>query len=194
MAQFDEVLREVDRRCREQHIPMLGVEKAEFLAELVEKAKPSLIVECGTAIGYSGLWMASKLKAAGKGRLITVEINPDRAREAQQNFARAGVGDRVDSRIGDAREVTKAIGEPVDFLLLDNDYGNYYPCFRAIESRLVDGAVIVADNVGIGANRMADYLEHVRSRYESQTHWFDTDLPWVKRDAMEMTIYRKDRV
>ena len=79
------------------------------------------------------------------------------------------------------------------FLLLDNNYSNYFPCFRAIESRLTDGATVVADNVGIGAAGMADYLNHVRSHYESRTHWFETDLPWVKRDAMEVTIYRKSR-
>ena len=191
MTQFDHVLQDVDKRCREEGIPMLGSKKAEFLAELVEIAQPSLIVECGTAIGYSGLWTASKLKAAGKGRIITVEINPQRAHEARENFARAGISHLVDSRIGDAKEVLKTIDEPVDFLLLDNNYDNYFPCFQAIESRLTNGATIVADNVGIGAEGMADYLEHVRSHYESQIHWFEIDLPWVKRDAMEVTVYRK---
>ena len=191
MTTFDQVLQEVDKRCREEGIPMLGPEKAEFLTALVEKAQPSLIVECGTAIGYSGLWMLEKLKAAGKGRLITVEIEPERAREAQGHFNRAGFGDLVDSRIGDAIDVLETIADPVDFLLLDNNFSNYFPCFLAIEPRLVDGATVVADNVGIGAESMADYLEHVRSRYDCRTRWFDTELPWVKRDAMEVTVYKK---
>ena len=193
MTVFDQVLQEVDERCREQHIPMLGSEKAEFLADLVEKAEPTLIVECGTAIGYSGLWMVAALKSAGRGRVITVEIDAGRAHEAQENFRRANVNDLIDSRIGDATEVLKTIREPVDFVLLDSNYSNYFPCFRAIESQLTDGATVVADNVGIGAAGMADYLNHVRSHYESRTHWFETDLPWVKRDAMEVTIYRKSR-
>ncbi len=193
MTVFDQVLQEVDEQCREQHIPMLGSEKAEFLADLVQKAEPNLIVECGTAIGYSGLWMVAALKSAGKGKVITVEIDTGRAHEAQENFRRAHVKDLIDSRIGDATEVLKTIRESVDFLLLDNNYSNYFPCFRAIESQLTDGATVVADNVGIGAAGMADYLNHVRSHYESRTHWFETDLPWVKRDAMEVTIYRKSR-
>lgn len=193
MSVFDQVLQEVDQRCRAQHIPMLGHEKAEFLADLVQKAGPNLIVECGTAIGYSGLWMADALKSTGKGRLITVEIDTGRAYEAQENFRRANVADLIDSRIGDATEVLTTIDESVDFLLLDNNYSNYFPCFRAIESQLTDGATVVADNVGIGAAGMADYLNHVRSHYESRTHWFETDLPWVKRDAMEVTTYRKPR-
>lgn len=193
MTVFDQVLQEVDERCREQHIPMLGSEKAEFLADLVQKAGPTLIVECGTAIGYSGLWMVAALKSAGRGRLITVEIDAGRAHEAQENFRRANVNDLIDSRIGDATEVLKTIREPVDFLLLDNNYSNYFPCFRAIESQLTDRATVVADNVGIGAAGMADYLNHVRSHYKSRTHWFETNLPWVKRDAMEVTIYRNSR-
>ena len=91
MTVFDQVLQEVDERCREQHIPMLGSEKAEFLADLVQKAAPALIVECGTAIGYSGLWLTAALKLAGKGKVITVEIDTGRAHEAQENFRRANV-------------------------------------------------------------------------------------------------------
>lgn len=193
MTEFDRVLQEVDERCREQHIPMLGSEKAEFLAELVQDAQPTLVIECGTAIGYSGLWVVAALRATGKGRLVTVEIDTGRAHEARENFRSANVANLIDSRIGDATEVLKTINEPVDFLLLDNNYSNYFPCFRAIESRLTDGATVVADNVGIGAAGMAAYLSHVRSHYVSSTHWFETDLPWVKRDAMEVTIYRTSR-
>ena len=38
---------------------------------------------------------------------------------------------------------------------------------------------------------MAGYLEHVRSNYKSRTEWFDLDLPWAKRDAMEVTVIAK---
>ncbi len=188
---FEQVLQEVETQCREERIPMLGPEKAEFLAARVEKAKPTLIVECGTAIGYSGLWMLRVLKRLGSGRLITVEIDADRAHRARDSFKRAGVADLVDSRIGDAQEVLKSIDTPVDFLLLDNNFSNYFPCFQAIESRLTNPATVLADNVGIGANDMADYLAHVRDRYECETHWFDIDLPWVKQDAIEVSSYRR---
>ncbi len=188
---FDKVLQEVEEQCREERIPMLGPEKAKFLAESVENAKPSLIVECGTAIGYSGLWMLRVLKAIGTGRLITIEIDSNRVEQARKNFDSAGVADLVDSRIGDAQEVLKSIQEPVDFLLLDNNFDNYFPCFQAIESQLTNPATVLADNVGIGADSMADYLEHVRTNFESETHWFDINLPWVKKDAIEVSIYRR---
>ena len=55
------------------------------------------------------------------------------------------------------------------------------------EKKLRPGAVVVADNVGISGSSTDDYLKLVRSKYKSQTEWFDVDLPWAKRDAMEVT-------
>ena len=187
---LDNVLEEVEEQCREERIPMLGPDKAQLLASCVEKAKPSLIVECGTAIGYSGLWILRVLKTLGTGRLITVEINLDNAQRACHNFERAGVVDLVDSRTGDAAEVLKTIEEPVDFLFLDNNKDGYFACFQAIESRLTNPATIVADNVG-RADQMADYLEHVRSHYDSETHWFESRRRPGRRDGMEVSIHRR---
>ena len=199
---FEQVLAEVEEQCRAERVPMLGPDKAKLLASCVENAKPTLIVECGTAIGYSGLWILRVLKNLGTGRLITVEIEAANAERARANFERAGVADLVDSRIGDAAEVLKTIQEPVDFLFLDNNKDGYYPCFRAIESRLISPATIVADNVG-RADQMADYLEHVRTNYDSETHWFESQRrPGNRRqpgnqrrprrrDGMEVSIYRR---
>jgi hypothetical protein len=39
---------------------------------------------------------------------------------------------------------------------------------------------------------MKSYLDHVRKRFESRTVWFETDLPWLSRDAMEMTVFRNE--
>jgi predicted O-methyltransferase YrrM len=151
-AKVQPVIDEVDKLCREETVYMIGPTKAKRLAELVRKKKPKIVVECGTAIGYSGLWIARELKAAGQGKLITIEIDADRAKQAQANFEKAGLADVVEVRIGDARQLTSKIKESVDFLFIDCNYSNYYPCFRGIEKRLAPGAVVVADNVGIGAS------------------------------------------
>ena len=198
---FDKVLEEVEQQCRAERIPMLGPDKAKLLASCVEKAKPSLIVECGTAIGYSGLWILSVLRKFNTGHLITVEIDSMNAQRARDNFEKAGMADLVDSRIGDAPEVLKTIDRLVEFLFLDNNKDGYFACFQAIESRLTDPATIVADNVG-RADQMADYLEHVRSNYESETHWFESwrrrrggnegdNQRERRRDGMEVSIYRR---
>ena len=185
------VIDELDKLCREKTIYMIGPAKAKRLAELVREKKPELVVECGTAVGYSGLWIARELKAAGQGKLITIEIDKDRAKQAQENFKRAGLADVVEVRVGDARKLVREIKESVDFLFIDCNFANYGPCFAGIEDKLATGAVVVADNVGVGASSMKDYLNIVRSKYQSRTEWFKIDLPWGKRDAMEVTIIKQ---
>jgi caffeoyl-CoA O-methyltransferase len=189
LMKLQEVLAEVDAECRRRSIPMLGPQKAVRLVEWIREAKPDLVVEVGTAIGYSGLWIADLLRELGKGRLLTFELDADRAAEADHNFQRAGVSGLVAQVVGDARERLREVREPIDVLFLDGGFVNYHGCFLACRDRLRDGALIVADNAGIGANDMADYLDLVRRNYPSRTEWFETDLAWVPRDAMEITKF-----
>ena len=184
---FDAVLREVDAECRKRSIPMLGPEKAARLVEIIRDIRPQLVVEVGTAIGYSALWVADMLRQLGQGRLITLEHDGERAAEAGRNFQRAGLDHLITRIVGDAPERIGEIEGPIDLLFLDGGFTNYYPCLMRSREKLAAGAMIIADNAGIGAAEMADYLEFVRSHYESRTEWFDTDLPWNPRDAMEIS-------
>jgi predicted O-methyltransferase YrrM len=187
---WKEVVARVDRECREQSIPMIGPEKAAVLVELIREKRPEVIVEVGTAIGYSGLWIGATLRELGTGKLLTLEMDPQRASIAARNFQEAGVQDLITQYLGDAREKIREIEVAIDFLFLDGGFANYYPCLLAARDRLRDGAVLLADNAGIGADEMADYLNHVRKNYPSRTQWFDTDLAWNPRDAMEISSYR----
>lgn len=187
------VIDEVEKACVKRRIRLLAPEKAERLAELVRQAKPRVVVECGTAVGYSGLWIARELKAAGGGKLITIEINARLSREAAANFRKAGLAEYVTFKVGDARKVVKELEGPIDFVLLDCLPPNYHACFLGLEDKLKDGAVVVADNAGYGAAGMANYLKHVRSKYNSRTEWFDINLPWAKRDAIEVTIVSRSK-
>jgi predicted O-methyltransferase YrrM len=190
MTEYERVVQETEEHCRTHSIYMLGPEKAGFLWKLVVQTRPQFVVECGTAIGYSGLHIARALSENGTGKLVTIEIDKDRSIQAESAFKKAGLGHLIETLVGEAAILLRAVERDVDFLFLDNEYGNYYRCFRAIEGRLSDGAVIVADNVLVGAYAMKDYLSLVRDRYESKTHYFETSLPWVSRDAMEVSVHR----
>jgi len=185
------VIDQVEQACRQGPVFMIGPAKARRLAELVREAKPKVVLEGGTALGYSGLWIARELKNLGRGKLVTMEISPERAKQAEENFRRAGLAEYVEVRVGDAKQLAKAVEGPIDFAFIDCGYSNYLPIFKAIETKLAPGATVVADNVGIGSGGMKDYLSAVRTKYDSRTEWFDLDLPWAKRDAMEVTIIRR---
>ena len=98
------VIDQVEKACIDRTVYMVGRKKAERLAELVRKAKPRRVLECGTAIGYSGLWIARELQAAGKGgkpllqakhpeqedgdarcNLLEIRADPEAVRQDQQN-------------------------------------------------------------------------------------------------------------
>jgi predicted O-methyltransferase YrrM len=189
-AKAEAVLKGVERECRSRYVYMVGPKRGARLAELVRARKPRLVVECGTGIGYSGLWIARELKALGAGKLLTIEIDPARAREARENFKAAGLDGVVEVRTGDSVLLAPEITEPIDFVFLDCNYANYLPTFEGLEARLTEGAVVVADNAGSARQGLATYLEHVRTRYESKTEPFQVDLPWNKSDAMEVTFVR----
>jgi predicted O-methyltransferase YrrM len=185
---FADVIAEVDAECRRRSIPMLGPQKAARLCELIGEARPMLVVEVGTAIGYSGLWIAETLRTVGQGKLVTLEQDPERAGQATTYFRRAGLEGSITQLIGDARERIGEVAGPIDVLFLDGGFENYYPCFLRCRKQLRAGALLIADNAGIGANEMADYLGLVRRECQSRTEWFDTDLPWNPRDAIEISI------
>jgi predicted O-methyltransferase YrrM len=112
--------------------------------------KPGLAVELGTLAGYSGIWLARGLGAGGK--LITIEAEPKHADFAGKMFKEAGVGDRVDVRIGNGLDVlpqlVKELGPgSVDVLFLDAIKTEYPDYFRVAKPLIAVGGLIIADNV-----------------------------------------------
>ncbi|MDP2898955.1 MAG: DUF1080 domain-containing protein [bacterium] len=185
------VIDAVEEEClTPPYVYTIGIVKAKRLAELVRERKPQLVVECGSAVGYSGLWIARELKAVGGGKLITIEIDPETAQKAQENFRKAGLADLITLKVGDATKLVKEIAGPIDFAFIDCNGENYLPCFLGMEKNLSPGAVVVADNVGVSPRQVRNYLKHVRTNYESREEWFDVNLPWAKRDSMEVTIIK----
>jgi predicted O-methyltransferase YrrM len=187
------VIEELEKSCIKRKIRILAPEKAQRLTELLRQAKPRTVVECGTAVGYASLWIARELKTAGRGKLTTIEIVPSLAREAEANIRKADLADYVTVRVGDARKLAKELKGPIDLVLLDCLPRNYHACFLGLEDKLEDGAIVVADNAGYGARGMANYLKYVRAKYKSKTEWFDIDLPWAKRDAIEVTVVSRSQ-
>ncbi len=190
---FADLIREVDAESRRLSVPLLWPNKAARLCELLCGTTPGLVVEVGTAIGYSGLWIAKTLADLGHGRLITLEQDAERANRATRYFERAGLSDRITQLVGDARRRIAEIAAPIDFLFLDGGFENYHACLKGCQEHLRDGALLVADNAAIGANDMADYLNHVRTCFLSRIEWFENDVPESRRDAIEITTYLREQ-
>ena len=92
---------EMESLAEREGIPIVHWETGRFLATLVRATDPALVLEVGTAIGYSTLHMA---EALGRGKIVTIERDHRRVLEARDFLERAGVADRVEIIEGDAME------------------------------------------------------------------------------------------
>jgi predicted O-methyltransferase YrrM len=127
---------------------------------LGRSAQARSIVEFGTSFGISTLHLAAALKDNGGGRLITTEFEPSKVARARAGLAAAGVADLVELREGDAlKTLAQDLPNSIDLVLLDGAKGLYPSILALLESRLREGALIVADN----ADWSPEYLAKVRA-------------------------------
>ncbi|MFI9456423.1 O-methyltransferase [Amycolatopsis sp. NPDC052450] len=111
------------------------------------------ILEIGTLGGYSTIWLARALPP--EGRLVTLEYYPKFAEVARKSIDAAGVGERVDIRIGEALDLLPGVEGPLDLTFIDADRVNNPAYFEAALKLTRPGGVIVIDNV-VRAGAVAD--------------------------------------
>ncbi len=150
------VLRDIRARDRAQLA--VSEEDGRFLRVLVGASRATHALEIGAASGYSAIWMGLGLRPRG-GRLVTIEYDRQRAREAAENVRRAGLTDVVQVISGDAFAEIPKLGGTFDFVFLDAWKRDYKRFFDAVFPRLEPGGVFVAHNVVNKRNEMGDFLE-----------------------------------
>ena len=139
----DEVMREMEAVAEREGVPIVHWETGRMLAALCRAMDP-VVLEVGTAIGYSTLHMARALE---RGRVVTLEVDRDRIEQARGYFERAGVADRVEVVEGDAHESIQQLEGPFDLLFLDGKKGEYRAYLELAEPKLSERALMVIDNL-----------------------------------------------
>jgi predicted O-methyltransferase YrrM len=141
----DSVLTEIARAGQEQDLPLIDAEVGALLRILAIAAGATRILEIGTAIGYSGIWLAGALPPDGV--LLTMEMSAERAHEARENFARAGIADRANVIVGDAQRMLAKVAGPFDVIFQDGDKQQYSPMLDRLVALLRPGGLLITDNV-----------------------------------------------
>lgn len=141
----DDVLQDIARVGAGANLPLVDAEVGALLRVLATAVGASRILEIGTAIGYSGIWLAGALPPGGM--LLTLEAKPDRARQARENFARAGLADRTNVIIGDAGLLVAKVAGPFDLIFQDGDKVQYAQMLDRLVDLLRPGGLLVTDNV-----------------------------------------------
>jgi len=141
----DPVLEEIARTGQERNLPLVDAEVGALLRTLAVAAGATRILEIGTAIGYSGIWLAGALPAGGS--LLTMEMSPERSREARVNFEKAGMAERVNVIVGDAQRLLAKVAGPFDVIFQDGDKQLYSPLLDRLVALLRTGGLLITDNV-----------------------------------------------
>jgi predicted O-methyltransferase YrrM len=141
----DQVLDDIARGNETRGLPLVDAEVGALLRVLAIAVNATRILEIGTAIGYSGIWLAGALPPGGM--LITMEMDEARAREARENFARAGVADRVSVIVGDAQLKIAKVSGPFDLIFQDGSKQLYSPLLDRLVELLRPRGLLVTDNV-----------------------------------------------
>lgn len=153
-----------DSRETERAKRMLNItpETGRLLWIMVRATRATRILEVGASNAYSTIWLADAARETG-GRVITLELNPEKVKLARENLARAGVADRVEIRQGRAAETLAAIPGPFDFVFLDADRPSYRTYLELVVPKLARGGLLVADNVTSHPQELVEYLTLVKS-------------------------------
>ena len=148
---------------RDMNVP---VADGRTLHDIILENNYTQALEIGTSTGHSTIWIAWALSKTG-GKVITIEINEKRYREALENFKKAGVSEYIDARLGDAHNIVPALEGPFDFVFSDADKSWYKNYLDAVLPKLKLGGCYTTHNVstgqGKGWGRNQDYLEYLRS-------------------------------
>ncbi len=157
-AEIDALLRQIKGKDTGQLA--VSEEDGRFLRTLVAASKAKRVLEIGGASGYSAIWMAQAVRANG-GQLVTIEYDPVRARELQENIRRAGFSDVVKVVAGDAFVQIPKLPGTFDFVFLDAWKKDYQRFFDLVFPRLDRGGLFLAHNVVNKASEMGDFLKTI---------------------------------
>jgi caffeoyl-CoA O-methyltransferase len=147
-AAEDEALRYSLTLARQEGLPEIQISpiQGKFLQLMAAACNARKILEIGSLAGYSGTWLARALPPDG--RMITLEVNPHHADVVRKVFARAGVNDRTEVRVGKALDLLPQLESlaPFDLVFIDADKAPY-PQYLDWAIRLSrPGSIIIADN------------------------------------------------
>ena len=131
------------------------------LFDLIVQHKFTRALEIGTSTGHSSIWIAWALSKTG-GKLITIEIDPERHKTALANFQEAGLSQFIDARLADAHELVPTLAGPFDFVFSDADKDWYTKYLEAVWPKVSPGGCFTAHNVTMRGSGIREFLEALK--------------------------------
>lgn len=174
-------LNKMRHRWRDLNVPE---EDGKILYEIIVQNKYKRALELGTSTGHSAIWIAWALSKTG-GKLITIEIDEGRYRQALANFKEAGLSEHIDARLADAHRLVNELSGLFDFVFIDADKDWYTHYAKALIPKLEPGGCMTAHNI-----------EEPRPAYQGRYRLSSTDeyYEYMKNlPEFETTIHPRSR-
>ena len=149
-------------KAADSNLLAVSEEDGRFLRFLVVSSGAKRVLEIGGANGYSAIWIGLGLRETG-GRLVTIEYDAARAKDAEANIKAAGLADVVQVVSGDAFKAIPGLPGSFDMVFLDAWKKDYQRFFDLVFPRLDNRGVFVAHNVVNKASEMGDFLTTLRT-------------------------------
>ncbi len=140
-----ELLNRLEREALETYVPIIRKETQQFLKWVLAMQKPQRILEVGTAIGFSALFMAEYNPADCK--IVTIENYEKRIPIAKKYFKEAKREEQITLLEGDALEILPALEGTFDFIFMDAAKGQYIHFLPEMLRLLSRDGTLVSDNV-----------------------------------------------
>ena len=157
---IESILRTI--RAADKGLLAVSEEDGRFLRVMVATRSAKSVLEIGAASGYSGIWLGLGARES-RGRVVSIEYDPQRAKEAAANIQKAGLTDVVRVIHGDAfAEIPKLQGT-FDVVFLDAWKPDYKRFFDMVYPRLEPGGVFLAHNVVNKASDMEPFLKAIQN-------------------------------
>lgn len=155
---YETILKRLEKTAKQY--TNIAPENGQFLYILIQSIQAQNVLEIGTSNGYSTIWLAAALKETG-GRLVTLEIDQERAKEAQSNLTEADLDDLVEIRVGNALDEIPKCNTTFDLVFLDAEKGEYLRYLELVLPNLRIGGLVVADDTVTMRDEMLDYVDFV---------------------------------
>ncbi len=182
-----EYMMEMERYAQENHVSIIPPEVAQFLTTLIHLSQARDVLEIGTAIAYSTIWLAWAVAPRG-GHVTTIEINERRAAAAAENIRRAGMEDKITLLKGHAVDIVPYLKDNYDFVFIDAAKGQYGWFFGELFPRLKEGGLLVSDNV-LAEGKVVVPDEELRHRQKTAVRRLRDYLRMITtHPGMETTI------
>lgn len=181
-----EALNDYERTDYNQRYMAINPEQGEYLYELIVQNNCKTIVEFGSSLGISTIYLAAAAKQTG-GTVLATENMPIKAQHLQQNLVKADLSAQVKVLVGDAQETLKPLTTPIDFLFLDGQKNEYWEVLELLKPLLSTKSIILADNTETRFSK--SFVARVKRAEDVDFEYIE----WERSQMMRLYLTPKSR-